>query len=92
MTRPYTKSAITDHQGPLDNDDPNYKGSLYIVMVEWEIAEITEKHLSIIAADNPVTCAAYAKKHNLLYLPGWKRFKNIARNQNPSLELSTKPR
>ena len=41
----------------------------------------TEKPLSIIAADDPVTCAAYAKKHNLLNLPGWRRFKNIAINQ-----------
>ena len=50
-------------------------------MVEWETGEITEEPLSIIGADDPVTCAAYAKQHNLLNLPGWKRFKNIARNQ-----------
>ena len=73
--------AITGHQGPLDNDDPNYKGSLYNVMVEWETGKIAEELLSIIAADDPVTCAAYTKKHNLLNLWGWKRFKNIARNQ-----------
>ena len=74
--------AITDHQGPLAHDDPNYKGSLYNVIVEWERGEITEEPLSIIAADDPVTSAAYAKKHNHLNLPGWKRSKNIARNQN----------
>ena len=51
------------------------------MMVEWETGKITEESLSIIDADDPVTCAAYAKKHNLLNLPGWKRFKNIARNQ-----------
>ena len=28
--------AITGHQGPLDNDDPNFTGSLYYVMLEWE--------------------------------------------------------
>ena len=51
-------------------------------MVEkWETGEIKEEPLSIRAADDPVTCAAYAKKHNLLNLPGWKRFENIARNQ-----------
>ena len=27
--------AITDDPAPLDNDDPNYKWSLYNVMVEW---------------------------------------------------------
>ena len=37
-------------------------------MVEWEIGEITEEPLSIIAQDDPVTCAAYAKEHNLLHL------------------------
>ena len=51
-------------------------------MVEWETGEITEELLSIIAADDPVTCAAYAKNHNLLNLPGWRRFRVIAKNQN----------
>ena len=72
---------MTGHQLQLDNLDPNYKESLYNVMVEWETGEITEEPLLIIAADDQVTCAAYAKKHNLLNLPGWKRFKNIAKNQ-----------
>ena len=40
-------------------------------MVEWETGEITEEPLSIIAQDAPVTCAAHAKEHNLLYLPKW---------------------
>ena len=52
--------TIPDHHGPLDTDDPKYKGSLYNVMGEWETGEITEEHLCIIAADDPVTCAAYA--------------------------------
>ena len=38
-------------------------------MVEWETGEITEEPLSIIAQDDPVTCATYAKEHNLLHLP-----------------------
>ena len=78
---PYDFRAITDHQRPLDSDDPNYKASLYNVMVEWETGEITEEPLSIRAADDPVTCAAYAQKLNLYNFPGWKRLKNIARNQ-----------
>ena len=72
---------MTGHQLQLDNLDPNHKGSIYNVMVEWETGEITEEPLLIIATDDQLTCAAYAKKHNLLNLPGWKRFKNIARNQ-----------
>ena len=50
-------------------------------MVEWETGEITDEPLSLIAADDPVTCAEYAKKHDLLHLDGWKRFKHIAKNQ-----------
>ena len=50
-------------------------------MVEWETGEITNEPLSLIAADDPVTCAEYAKKHDLLHLDGWKRLKHIAKNQ-----------
>ena len=64
----YKFRAIIDHHGPLKEDNPNYNGSLYNVMVEWETGEITEEAPSIIAKDDPVTCAAYAKEHNLLHL------------------------
>ena len=77
----YKFRAITGHQGPLSPQDENYKGSEYNVMVEWETGEITEEPLSLIAADDPVTCATYAKKHDLLHLDGWKRLKHIAKNQ-----------
>ena len=50
-------------------------------MVEWETGEITEEPLSLIAADDPVTCAEYTKKHDLLHLDGWKRLKHIAKNE-----------
>ena len=77
----YKFRAITGHQGPLSPQDENYKGSKYNVMVEWETGEITDEPLSLIAADDPVTCAEYAKKHDLLNLDGWKRLKHIAKNQ-----------
>ena len=50
-------------------------------MVEWETGEITEEPLSIIAQDDPVTCTAYAKEHNLLHLPEWNKLKHIAKHQ-----------
>ena len=50
-------------------------------MVEWETGEITEEPLSIIAKDDTVTCAAYAKEHNLPQLPEWNKLKHIARHQ-----------
>ena len=77
----YKFTAITGHQGPLSPQDEIYKGSKYNVMVEWETGEITEEPLSLIVVDDPVTCAEYAKKHDLLHLDGWKRLKHIAKNQ-----------
>ena len=50
-------------------------------MVEWQTGEITEEPLSIIAQDDPATCAAYGKKHNLLDLPKWNKLKHIAKHQ-----------
>jgi hypothetical protein len=61
---------ITAHQGPLRHNDPQYKGSSYNVLVKWEDGECTYEPLSIIAKDDPVTCALYAKNNNLLHLPG----------------------
>ena len=59
----YKFRAITGHQGPLSPQDENYKGSKYNVMVEWETGEITEEPLSVIAADDPVTCATYMSRN-----------------------------
>jgi hypothetical protein len=50
-------------------------------MIEWENGEITSEPLAVIAADDPVTCALYAKENDLLELDAWKRFKPIARRQ-----------
>ena len=65
----YRFRAIIGHQGPLLASDPDWKGSKYNVPVEWETGEITFEPLSIIAAYDPFTCAAYAKENDLL---GWK--------------------
>ncbi len=69
---------ITAHEGPLSSNDPSYKGSRYNVLVEWETGESTFEPLHIIAADDPVTCAAYAKENNLLNVKGWRHFAQIA--------------
>ena len=66
----YKFGAITGHQGPLSPHDENDKFSKYNVMVEWATGEITDEPLSLIAADDTVTCAEYAKKHDLLHLDG----------------------
>ena len=78
----YRFRAIIGHQGPLLASDPDWKGSKYNVQVEWETGEITFEPLSIIAADDPVTCAAYAKEIDLLALEGWHRFRSLAKKEN----------
>ena len=42
---------IVVHQGPLDPKHPDYMGSRYNVMVEWESGETTTEPLSTFAAD-----------------------------------------
>ena len=79
---------ITAHEGPLNPSHPTYKGSSYNVMVEWETGEISSEPLSIIAADDPVTCAIYAKQNDLLELSGWKRFKGIAKRQKKLFRMA----
>ena len=73
--------SIVGHQGPLKADDPDYQGSSYNVMVDWESGERTYIPLDALAKDDPVTCAKYAEKHGLLNTPGWRRFRRITKNQ-----------
>ena len=49
--------------------------------MNWESGESTYEPLHIIAADDPVSCAIYAKKNDLLDTEGWKRFKGIVKRQ-----------
>ena len=70
---------IIAHQGPLESTDPNHKGSKYNVMVEWESGEVTYESLTLISKDDPITCAVYAKKHDLLDTTGWKHLKRYAK-------------
>ena len=70
---------IVAHQGPLESTDPDQKGSKYNVMVEWESGEVTHEPLTLISKDDPITCAVYAKKHDLLDTTGWKHLKRYAK-------------
>jgi hypothetical protein len=80
--------CIKAHEGPLQQSHPNYKGSQYNVLIEWENGEVTNEPLTIIAKDDPVTCAIYAKKAGLLELPGWKRFRTIAKQQKKLFRMA----
>ena len=68
--------------------DPDWKGSKYNVQVEWETWEVTFEPLSVIAADDPVTCATYAKQHDLLAWEGWHRLRNLAKREKVLLGQS----
>ena len=61
---------IVAHQGPLESTDPDHKGTKYNFMVEWESGEVTYEPLTLISKDDPITCAVYAKKHDLLDTTG----------------------
>ena len=61
---------IVAHQGPLESTDPDHKGIKYNVMVERESGEVTYEPLTLISKDDPITCAVYAKKHDLLDTTG----------------------
>jgi hypothetical protein len=64
---------IVSHQGPLTQEHPDYNGSSFNVMIEWENGEVTSEPLSVIAKDDPVSCAKYARDNGLMEVPGWKR-------------------
>ena len=77
----YRVRAIIGHEGPLKATDPNWKSSKWNVQIEWETGEITFEPLSVIAADHPITCAAYAKEKNMYNLDGWKRFRHLIKKE-----------
>jgi hypothetical protein len=57
------------------------QGSQNTLLIKWEKGEITREPLRLIAADDPVTCAIYARENGLLDQPGWKQLKHIAKNE-----------
>jgi hypothetical protein len=63
---------IVSHEGPFRTSDPEYKGSRYNILVEWENGEITSDPLNIFGKDDPVTCTVYACERRLLEEEGWK--------------------
>ena len=70
---------IVGHEGPLKPTDDKYKGSKYNVKIKWNDGTTTMEPLSLMIKDDPITCAIYAKQHNLLNKPGWKPLRPLAR-------------
>ena len=67
-----TYSGILDHQGPLKNHDPRYKGSTYNILINWEDGTQSWEPLNFMAKQDPVTVAKYAYSPDLLNTIGWK--------------------
>ena len=86
-TRIWKFKRIIAHEGPLVASHPSYRGSKWNVMIEWETGEVTSEPLTIIGADDPVSCAIYAREHDLLGLDGWKRFARLARRDKKMLRM-----
>ena len=77
---------IIGHQHtPVGHKDRN--GSKHNVDIEWETGEITTEPLAFVAEDAAVDLALYAKEHDLLENPRWKRFRNLAKTEKKILRL-----
>ena len=75
----YKFRCTKDHRCPYTPSDPEYIGSSYNLLIEWETGEMTWEPLSNIIASESYTCAVYAKKHDILNTPGRKLLKRHAR-------------
>ena len=71
--------ALNGHLGPPKAPDPNWNKCKYYVLDEWETEEKTYEPLPVLAVDDPVICASYAKENGLSHIDGWARFKNLAK-------------
>ena len=74
-------AGILDHQGPLKNHNPKYKGSSYNVLVDWDDKTQTWEPLNTMAKQDSVTLARYAYDNGLLNEPGWKFLRRTAKRQ-----------
>ena len=79
----YTSSEHHWPPGAIKSADPNWKGCKYNVLVDWETGEKTYEPLSVLAVDDPVTCATCAKENDLLHIDGWKGSGNLQRGTKP---------
>jgi Reverse transcriptase (RNA-dependent DNA polymerase) len=75
-----TFDHILAHQGPLTVKHPDYKGSAWNILMEWDFKEPTWEPLNLIARCDPVLVAVYGETNGLLGKKGWRFLKRHARN------------
>ena len=61
----YKLKSFQDHRGPYSPSDPEYLGSSYYLLIEWETGEITWVPLTNIMADDPYSCTHFGAKNSL---------------------------
>ena len=83
----YGFRAIIGHKGPLRVTGPNWEGSKWNVPIEWATGEIAFEPLSVIAADDSITCAPYAKEKTYIILMDGKDLDISSKRRNNSAEL-----
>ena len=71
----YRLRTLNCHQRPSKAPDPNLNRCKYNALVEWETGEKAYEPLSVLATDDPVTCASYTKGNGISHIDGWIRFK-----------------
>ena len=76
----FTFREVQEHEGPFTKGHHKWRGSAYNVKVLWDDGSVTWEPLSLMIASDPVTLAVYAKEHDLLETPGWKKLKKYAKN------------
>jgi hypothetical protein len=75
-----TFKSILAHQGLLSVRNPQYKGSAWNILVEWDVGNPTWEPLNLIAKCDPVLVAMYGEANGLLNKKGWKYLKKHAKN------------
>jgi hypothetical protein len=73
--------GIKSYHAPITSNNPDYKGSSYNLLVEWEDGSETLEPLDSVLKDDLISVANYAHENNLLNTPRWKRL-SIAINKN----------
>ena len=58
-------------------------------MIEWESGEISAEPLVVVAKDDPVAVAIYAKDNDLLDTPGWNDLRALPDDTRSIYVLST---
>jgi hypothetical protein len=84
---PWVYDDIIEHQGPLKQTDPFYKGSSWNVSCLPDNGEETYEPLYEMIKDDLILVAKNAKEQGLLDTSGWKKLQKFARRIKKFLRM-----